>query len=605
MKGNEFAKTLPGGYTAERDELIYQAVKAGHAVPPVWLELGMVGPGDDFVVVYVMEHALQIGETRVDGLTVNVSPITAQRIADLEWAPPVALEGEYGPTRAFLPTTRMIDQAWRVADAYGAGIQPHPQNPGSGTAKMIANSDWVRQETERCLQSLNLRSDLPGGQKVLHALQQIFGVNAGKHYPLTNKTIGKTDSYGVPLVANYGWFGGTSNHRTATGLRCWQPLGTAHNVKFCDYSQIVWLVHGHCLVNGDVWPLERVLQHERLAQVVSDEGWLRTTRLAGTHVDVTDKPTDPPPAPKPTAPPPPRVPTVTFKLEPWVRERWIAHYGVAITQTIARYANTLGITDQVKAWQTYIQVAADGDPGPITEKATIERQKVLKVPATGIVDQATVIAAAAGMAEPSSASASATASPTWIPAKNFTPATRKRGDIYWLVVHTMEAPEKPTTAEAVAHWFGGASAPQASAHFCVDNDSVAQGVQLKDVAWAAPGANRYGIQYEQSGYAKQTAAEWDDEFSRAQLELLAALMARHAVDYDIPIRRVTVDELKQARALYQAGKAVPRELWGICGHHDTSQAWKLSTHYDPGTAFPWATFVEKVNQYKRQILAGS
>src|SRR5690606_13317320 len=116
MKGNEFAKTLPGGYTAERDELIYQAVKNGYAVPPAWLELGMVGPGDDFVVVYVMAHALQIGETPTDGLTVNVSPITAQRIADLDWAPPVALEEDHGPARAFLPTTRMIDQAWRVAD---------------------------------------------------------------------------------------------------------------------------------------------------------------------------------------------------------------------------------------------------------------------------------------------------------------------------------------------------------------------------------------------------------------------------------------------------------------------------------------------------------
>ena len=70
-----------------------------------------------------------------------------------------------------------------------------------------------------------------------------------------------------------------------------------------------------------------------------------------------------------------------------------------------------------------------------------------------------------------------------------------------LVIHTMEAPEKPDTAENVAKWFAGSTAPQASAHYCIDADSIVQCVQDRDVAWHAPGANHNGLGFEHAGTA--------------------------------------------------------------------------------------------------------
>ncbi|MFI6900521.1 hypothetical protein ACIBKY_04625 [Nonomuraea sp. NPDC050394] len=45
-----------------------------------------------------------------------------------------------------------------------------------------------------------------------------------------------------------------------------------------------------------------------------------------------------------------------------------------------------------------------------------------------------------------------------------------------IVMHSMEAPEKPTTAENVARWFA-TSSPKTSAHVNVDNNSAVRSVE--------------------------------------------------------------------------------------------------------------------------------
>ena len=60
-------------------------------------------------------------------------------------------------------------------------------------------------------------------------------------------------------------------------------------------------------------------------------------------------------------------------------------------------------------------------------------------------------------------------------------------------------------ARSVGGWFGGASAPTASAHFIQDEAELIAGVPvLTGVAWAAPGANRNGVQIEMVGQAFKT-----------------------------------------------------------------------------------------------------
>lgn len=149
-----------------------------------------------------------------------------------------------------------------------------------------------------------------------------------------------------------------------------------------------------------------------------------------------------------------------------------------------------------------------------------------------------------------------------------------------IVMHTMEAPEGPSTAENIARYFAKPST-KASAHVCGDNNSTVRCVPDSGTAWAAPGANADGLQYELAGYARQTAAEWADAYSVAALELAAQQCAEWVRKYGIPIRHLSPAELK-------AGAR------GFVAHDDVSKAYKKSSHWDPGPAFPWASFLARV-----------
>lgn len=146
-----------------------------------------------------------------------------------------------------------------------------------------------------------------------------------------------------------------------------------------------------------------------------------------------------------------------------------------------------------------------------------------------------------------------------------------------IVCHDMEAPEKATTAEAVANYFATTST-KASAHVCVDSDSAVRCVDDGDTAWAAPGCNNDGLQLEIAGYMRQTRAQWMDDYSKAALGQAAKVAAAWAKKYSIPVKHLTVAELK-------AGKR------GFVGHVDVSDAYHRTDHGDPGPGFPWDYFL--------------
>lgn len=170
-----------------------------------------------------------------------------------------------------------------------------------------------------------------------------------------------------------------------------------------------------------------------------------------------------------------------------------------------------------------------------------------------------------------------------VQARNYNKA--QRSELRLVVIHTMENPEKPGTAIQVARWFASQAAPQASAHYCVDNLEVVQCVKDEDVAWAAPGANRDGIHIEHAGRASQDDADWHDEYSQSMLRLSAELASELCERYEIPVVKLTVEEVR-------AGK-----LKGFCGHHDVSLAFKKSTHTDPGKSFPWDEYLAMVREH--------
>lgn len=169
-----------------------------------------------------------------------------------------------------------------------------------------------------------------------------------------------------------------------------------------------------------------------------------------------------------------------------------------------------------------------------------------------------------------------------IKAKWFTKSTGIR-TVRVIVIHTMEAPKKADTAENVAKFFQTLPATRkASAHLCIDNDSIVQCVFDNDVAFAAPGVNRDGIQLELAGFASQTAADWKDAYNTLLLEKAANAAAQYCLKYDIPREHLTNKQLKDGAK-------------GIIGHVQATKVFPPNAgHTDPGENFPWNFFIERV-----------
>ena len=166
----------------------------------------------------------------------------------------------------------------------------------------------------------------------------------------------------------------------------------------------------------------------------------------------------------------------------------------------------------------------------------------------------------------------------------YTPAHYYEGrneDLRLIVIHTMEAPETTQTAENIAAYFAS-GAVVASAHACVDQDSVVVCLPPTATAFAAPGANADGYQIEHAGYAGQDTAGWADDESQSMLRLSAAHAREIALAAGIPLKHLTNAELA-------AGEA------GFVGHNQVSDVYKRSDHWDPGPDFPWGQYMDLVN----------
>ena len=154
----------------------------------------------------------------------------------------------------------------------------------------------------------------------------------------------------------------------------------------------------------------------------------------------------------------------------------------------------------------------------------------------------------------------------------------------WLIAHTMEASETSTRAENTAGYFANPGDGRVvSAHYCADSNSVVQCVRLADTAFTVGNTqgNRRGINWEFSGFAAQSGAQWGDAFSMAMLRTAAPYWALDAARFGIPIRRVTVAELR-------AGTP------GLSTHNDFRLAFGGTTHTDPGANFPWPAFIDMI-----------
>lgn len=156
-----------------------------------------------------------------------------------------------------------------------------------------------------------------------------------------------------------------------------------------------------------------------------------------------------------------------------------------------------------------------------------------------------------------------------------------------IVIHTMEAPEDRNRARWCAKYFQTPGL-EASAHYCIDNRNVVRSVPDNMGAWACPFFNRSGLQIEHAGYASQSASDWQDDYSQAMLHLSAQLAAEKATQYDIPVRHLTLDQVRKGT------------VKGFMGHWDATKAGVGgNTHTDPGPHFPWGQYLKMVKAYQK------
>jgi hypothetical protein len=245
----------------------------------------------------------------------------------------------------------------------------------------------------------------------------------------------------------------------------------------------------------------------------------------------------------------------------------------------------------VAAWQTVLMAGgADisdqaGMFGQSTHNSTLSFQHQHKLPIDGQVG--TMTRAAIGHAlpgpEPVDPVIPVHLQIPFVEAKNWSRNLPPRSRVDWVVLHCMEGEETSTRAEKCAARFADPmNAPKASAHYCIDCDSIVQCVNEDRIAWHAPGANAYGIGIEHAGFARQTREQWLDPFGIAMFGLSAKLTAEICGRWNIPKK-------------YVASADLIAGVRGITTHAEVSKAFKKSDHTDPGRNFPMDWYIERVN----------
>lgn len=165
----------------------------------------------------------------------------------------------------------------------------------------------------------------------------------------------------------------------------------------------------------------------------------------------------------------------------------------------------------------------------------------------------------------------------FVQANSYRVASRGVNDIHRLVFHTAQIQEHRDSAEDVASYFSNRTT-KVSAHACVDNDTLVTCVWDKDIAYHAFGDNNNTLGLEMSGYANQTAAQWNDAYSKAMLNRAAKWAAEKATKYSIPVRWLTPAQEKA-------------RLKGFVTHKIVSDVWGDGIRSDPGPNFPYESFL--------------
>jgi hypothetical protein len=230
LTGAQFAARIAPLELAEREREIFTQIMAGNV--PGWLrklcpvQLHHVADSQtNTATAYVTPDYLAVGSDD-DYLLINLSPNTAQRIAD-------ALD-------CTMPTRKLVNDIYAAA-AIKLVPSPIPPSPAMTTVAVFSNHN----ATVRAQRGNASRGALVAGHQKDVVISPRLATAPGK-------------------LAIYGW------HQTnGTPI---QPLYLGHAASWVDYSQCIRLVHRRVLVNGAEKTVAEVLADPALAGLLSDEG---------------------------------------------------------------------------------------------------------------------------------------------------------------------------------------------------------------------------------------------------------------------------------------------------------------------------------------------
>jgi N-acetyl-anhydromuramyl-L-alanine amidase AmpD len=152
--------------------------------------------------------------------------------------------------------------------------------------------------------------------------------------------------------------------------------------------------------------------------------------------------------------------------------------------------------------------------------------------------------------------------------------------IHRVVIHGTVSPCKKGGARAIAAYFRTTVTTPSSAHYVVDPGEVVQVTYDSVEAYHAP-PNIHSLGVELCDPQTGKDGRWAYPAHEAMLHHAAELVAQLCAAYGVPVVRVGSAGLLSGRH-------------GICGHVDVSNAWRQTTHTDPGDAFPWPHFMDLV-----------
>lgn len=559
-RGSDIASRLPAHHTVAREKMLLDAVVAGQIVPMTWVAVPVSHTFHDGSTikgtVYVAERALRIGE-HGDSFRPTPNHITAQMMADALIHVPAA----HAPDGVVLPTAKIQDCAARVSTVKVAPCLQTPNAAMRDTDRMLEHS--------RCVdRSIGDRCGLTNQE--------------GKGWRNTNALRGRPQ-----IASNYGLFADGARHRSVTGLPLWQPApGTAHisgyNAPnqpqgYTDYSQVCekWVLVMMDVEGVGQMDIRVVAKHPLYCWLISTEGPILMRHPAVQDPDATVRPSPP-------SPPPPRAkpPLLSRTLREGMRGEDVAF----VQRLVGAQPDMIfgpKTTASVKGWQRQHKDATSGKPlgvdgivGPRTRKSILA-----DIAGGVIVAPEASDAFEFGEFDPTKAE--------YLEARYYNRQV-VRDVVHWIVLHSAEAGKFPTTAEALANYAHTMRDGRvASWNWAFDSDSATISVHEDRIAYHAKKANRYGVGYEQAGYARQTRQEWLDDYSESMLWIMATTAAKITIPrWNLPPDNfVDADGLKEAYTYINAGKQVPDRLRGFTTHHAVTLGLGGS-HTDPGKYYP-------------------